>query len=317
MNREILYLEVSVIAALVAVLGAIELIYSMQKAEYLRGHNLLRRLGYRGPSRAAAAHPPPRPPLASLSPLPPLRYLDRIIKQSGLPISRLLFLVVTVAVFVIASSIAATSSLSTLASTASALAASALPFLIVRYIRNRRMRAFNTQLPYLLDILRSALESGHPLIRGFQMGAESLPEPIASEVRIMLEEIQVGMTVPQALASFHDRVPDEDIGALVAAVRVQTDVGSSLAGILDHLTQSVRNRQRLARQIRTLTAQSRMSAIIVSLLPLVLLIAFEFIRPSYSWPLLHTPAGQRLLEFAIILDAAAFVIMRRLAIVEY
>lgn len=194
---------------------------------------------------------------------------------------------------------------------------SAIPVSYRRWRRRRWLASFSEQLPYLIDVLRSALESGHTLLRALQMAAQNLPQPVSGEVRRIVEQVQLGMSVPHALEGMLRRAPVEELGFLVAAVRIQTDVGSSLAEILSHVSASVRNRQRAEQQLRALTAQSRASAAVVTCLPLIVLAAFSLINPHYAHPLFYSKLGHKLLELAIVLDVLAFGLMRRIAQVDY
>ena len=112
------------------------------------------------------------------------------------------------------------------------------------------------------------------------------------------------------------RAPEESLGFLVAAVRVQADVGSSISEILDRVTDTIRDRQRLQQEIKTLTAQTRMSGMIVAALPFLLLGFFTVIRPSYTYPLFHDPLGIKMLEAAIVLDAVAMAVIRHMVQVD-
>jgi tight adherence protein B len=123
--------------------------------------------------------------------------------------------------------------------------------------------------------------------------------------------------VPLALEEMYNRAPVEELGFLVAAVRIQTDVGSNLAEIFQHVSEGMRNRQRAEQQLRALTAQSRASAIIVTLLPFIVLGAFSLIDPNYSRPLFHNAVGVKMLQTAIVLDVVAFFVMRRIARVNF
>ncbi len=197
------------------------------------------------------------------------------------------------------------------------LAAAALPVLLARYKRTQRLKLLGEQLPYLIDLLKSALESGHTMLRALQMAGQNLPEPVSGELRLIVEQVQLGMTLPLALEAMYGRAPVEELGFLVAAVRVQTDVGNSMAEVFQHLAEGMRNRQRAQHQLRALTAQSRASAIIVTLLPFIVLAAFTLINPAYSMPLFHNEYGQKMLETAIVLDGIAYFVMRKIARVNY
>ena len=198
-----------------------------------------------------------------------------------------------------------------------ALALATLPIVYQRRVRARQLKLFSEQLPYLIDLLKSALEAGHTLLRALQMAAQNLPEPICAEVRTMVDQVQLGMDIADALEGMYRRVPVEELSFLIAAVKIQRDVGSSLAEILQHVSDSVRSRQRAEHQLRALTAQSRASAVVVALLPFIVLAAFHVINPHYTHPLFHKPMGIRLLELAVGLDVVAFVIMRRISQVDY
>jgi tight adherence protein B len=113
------------------------------------------------------------------------------------------------------------------------------------------------------------------------------------------------------------RIPDEDLGLLSIAVKVQTQAGSSLATIIGRLAEIVRTRQRLRLQIRALTAQSRFSGMLVGLLPVAVMMIFHVIRPEYIDLLFHDPTGMTILKTAIGLDIVALLTIRRLLRIEY
>jgi tight adherence protein B len=188
----------------------------------------------------------------------------------------------------------------------------ALPTVYALVKRKRRLATFSEQLPYVADFLRSALRAGHPLARGLQMAAENAPEPMATELRLTIDQMHYGASLPDALDGIFRRVPEESLGFFVAAVRVQAQVGSSLAEILDRVADAIRARQRLRQQIKTLTAQARMSGLIVGALPFFLLVVFTIIRPEYSGLLFKDPSGNKILAAAIVMDLIALFIINRM-----
>ncbi|HXM89224.1 MAG TPA: type II secretion system F family protein [Candidatus Acidoferrum sp.] len=196
-------------------------------------------------------------------------------------------------------------------------AMASLPILYIRVRRQRRLKAFAKQLPYALDLIKSSLEAGHTLLRGLQVVVSEFPDPIGTEFRSAIEQSRLGLPLPRALEEMLKRVPQEDLRLLVVAVRVQAEVGSSLAIIIGRLSEIVRTRQRLQQQIKALTAQSKMSGILVGFLPIVMLAAFSIIQPSYTNTLFFDPAGQKILEVACVLDALAFLSIRKLLKVKY
>jgi tight adherence protein B len=192
-----------------------------------------------------------------------------------------------------------------------------LPLLYIQFMKKRRLKAFANQLPFALDLIKSSLEAGHSLQRALQVLVSEFADPLGSEFRTVLEQNRIGLPLPRALEDMLKRVPEDDLRLLVVAVRVQTEVGSSLAQIVGRLSEIVRIRQRLRMQIRALTAQSRLGGMVVGCLPIVVLILFSLIQPGYTDQLFHDPTGQKILKFAIGSDLLALITIRRLLRVNY
>src|SRR6267154_137676 len=192
-----------------------------------------------------------------------------------------------------------------------------LPIVYIRFRRLRRMKAFVQQLPFALDLIKSSLEAGHSLNRGLQVVVQEFADPLGSEFRTVLEQTRIGLPLPRALEDMLKRVPEDDLRLMVVAVKVQNDVGSSLASIIGRLSDIVRTRQRLRLQIRALTAQSRMGGMIVGSLPIVVLGAFSLVQPGYAQVLFSDPTGLKILKTAIVLDGLAFITIRRLLKLKY
>jgi tight adherence protein B len=191
------------------------------------------------------------------------------------------------------------------------------PILYIRIKRARRIKRFVQQLPFALDLMKSSLEAGHSLLRGLQVVVDEFQDPIATELRSVIEQTRLGLPLPRAMEEMLKRVPDDDLRLLIVAVRVQAEVGSSLAVIIERLAEIIRIRQRLGAQVRALTAQARMSGWVVAALPIIILAAFSVIQPSYTHTLFHEPGGQRLLKIAATLDFLAFLSIRKLLKVKY
>lgn len=191
------------------------------------------------------------------------------------------------------------------------------PLIFIRFRRGRRLRAFNQQLPAALDLVKSSLEAGHSLNRGLQVVVQEFSDPLGSEFRTVLEQTRIGLPLPRALDDLLKRVPEDDLRLLVVAVKVQTQVGSSLAIIVGRLSEIVRTRQRLRLQIKALTAQSRMGGYIVGALPAIVLGIFSLVQPSYAQTLFTDPTGIKILKAAIILDLIAFATINKLVKVKY
>jgi tight adherence protein B len=198
-----------------------------------------------------------------------------------------------------------------------AFALGALPIVYIRFRRKRRLKAFGTQLPFALDLIKGSLEAGHSLPRALQVLIGEFADPLGSEFRTVLEQTRIGLPLGRALEDMLQRVPEDDLKLLVVAVKVQTEIGSSLAAIIGRLSEIVRIRQRLRLQIKALTAQSRMGGMVVGLLPVLVLCAFSVIQPGYTDSLFHDPTGQTILKAACVMDLMALFAIRRLIRVDY
>lgn len=191
------------------------------------------------------------------------------------------------------------------------------PLIYIRLRRQRRMREFTIQLPSALDLIKSSLEAGHSLVRGLQVLVQEFADPLGGEFRTVLEQSRLGMPLTRALEDMLKRMPEEDLRLLVVAIKVQSEVGSSLAQIIGRLSEIVRTRQRLQQQIRTMTAQSRMSGLVVGLLPAIVLSIFSLVQPGYARVLFYDPSGIMALKLAIGLDLMAFFTIRRILKVDF
>ena len=198
-----------------------------------------------------------------------------------------------------------------------AVVTGAVPLFYIQFRKKRRLKAFGNQLPFALDLIKSSLEAGHSLQRALQVLVSEFADPLGSEFRTVLEQNRIGLPLPRALEDMLKRVPEDDLRLLVVAVRVQTEVGSSLAQIVGRLSEIVRVRQRLRMQIRALTAQSRLGGMVVACLPIVVLGIFSLIQPGYTNQLFHDPTGQKILKYAIGSDLLALITIRRLLRVNY
>ncbi len=300
------------------VFAALFFYQSTHEERFTQRGALVRRIGV---SSAALAAPVYRPRTQRAIPsllrgIAPVEKFAAFIHQSGLPLDLEQFSMVMAGSFALGT-FAAHRWLPWDLSLIVGVAAGFVPVAYASFARGRLLRRFANQLPYLLDLLRSALESGHTLLRALQIAAPDLPQPMATEIGLVIEQVEVGASVPDALEAMYRRQPDEGLGFLAVAVRLQTQVGTSLAEVLQHVSESVRSRQRLTQQIRALTAQTRLSAMIVSLLPVLILVFFSATRPQYVAPLFNDPTGIRLLKIAVVLNASAFLIMRRLANIKF
>lgn len=156
-----------------------------------------------------------------------------------------------------------------------------IPRVAIGMAAKRRMRAFDNQLSDTLNLWVNALRSGYSVLQGMETIATELPAPVSTEFERVVQEVRLGLSLENALDNMYRRVPSEDLDLIITAVNIQRQVGGNLAEVLDTISFTIRERVRIKGEIRTLTAQGRVSGWIISLLPVLLGALLFFINPGY------------------------------------
>jgi len=196
-----------------------------------------------------------------------------------------------------------------------ALLLSIVPRLCLRQIRRRRLKAFREQLPEVLSLLSVSLKAGAALNTALGELAEQMPPPARQEITMVLREQRMGRSLDDALSSLETRMPLEETMLLVSSMRLGLKAGGSLAETLRMLSASMRRRLMLEGKIRALTAQGRMQAWVMGLLPFGVLGALLFMQPELAELYFATIEGLSVLALVVALQAAgAWVISRMVAI---
>lgn len=180
----------------------------------------------------------------------------------------------------------------------------------------RKRRIFAEQLPDSLDVLVSALRAGHSLVGALTVVADDAAEPSKSEYHRVLADEQLGMNLEDALQLAARRMDNDDLEQVSLVARLQREMGSNAADVLEHVIATVRGRTELRRLVRTLTAQGRLARWILTGLPLGLLLAFTLINPGYMHPLYHKAVGHELLLGAAVLVCMGSVIIGKIVDIE-
>jgi tight adherence protein B len=159
---------------------------------------------------------------------------------------------------------------------------------------------FEEQLPDAIDVIRRALMAGHPFNAALNIVAEDMDDPIASELRVTFADINYGNDVRRAMLGLLARVPSVSVMALVTSVLVQRETGGNLAEILSQISGVIRSRFRFQRRVKTMSAEGRMSAWVLAMVPLGLFFAMSIITPDYFPVLLEDPLGQTVVTITFI-----------------
>ncbi|MBC7241290.1 MAG: type II secretion system F family protein [Anaerolineae bacterium] len=192
----------------------------------------------------------------------------------------------------------------------------ALPLMYLRYKEGQRVRAITWQLPDALTLLVGALRAGLGLSQALQFLVDNLPPPISTEFAWVTRAISLGAPVNQALREMADRVGSDDVALVVTAINVQSEMGGNLAETLETISETVRERIRMFRQVRVLTAQQRLSGYILTAAPIFLAFWLFVTQPDYIGRLFQ-PGWIRLVPIgALVLQVLGFLTIRKIMNIE-
>ncbi|MCO4758071.1 MAG: type II secretion system F family protein [Oceanospirillaceae bacterium] len=197
-----------------------------------------------------------------------------------------------------------------------AIAGLAMPFIKVFSDRRKRMDRFDEQLPEAIDIIKRALQAGHPFSESLHIVADGLDGPIAKEFGITFADLNYGNDLRRAMLGLLERVPSITLMAFVTSVLVQKETGGNLAEILDKISQVIRGRFRFQRKIKTLSAEGRLSAWILTLVPFTLFVIIYFTTPDYLPILVESPDGRQLVIAACVMMVFGIYWIRRILKIE-
>ena len=187
-----------------------------------------------------------------------------------------------------------------------------LPWAQVKWQRARRFKAFEAQLPEALDLMARALRAGHAFSVGMKMVGDEFPDPIGPEFNRTVEEISYGIDVPEAMSNLNQRVVSTDLKFFITALVVQRETGGNLAEIIEAIARLIRQRFELLGRVAALSAEGRLSALVLFLLPIVMAGVLYYINEAYMSILFTDPVGKLLLMAACGLMVVGMFVIRKL-----
>ena len=164
------------------------------------------------------------------------------------------------------------------------------PVAAVWQMKNRRMKKFGEQLPETLDTLVRGLRAGHPIASAMSLVTKEMPDPMGSEFGLVVDEMTYGLELNQALDNMAERIRHPDFEYVIVAINIQHETGGNLAEVLSNLSSIIRDRFRMFKKITALSAEGRMSAWVLSVLPIITLLFLSLTAPSYYGAVLDDPA---------------------------
>jgi tight adherence protein B len=241
-----------------------------------------------------------------------LALLDRLLLQAGVRWSVAQFLGGTLLMLAIGLLLPWMAGMPLVPAIGTLALAGGLPLIMLMRARRARVRKLEEQLPEAADFLGRALRAGHSFANVMQMVGEEMPEPIAGEFKFAYEEVNYGVPMNEALHNLALRVPLTDLRYLVIAVLIQRESGGNLAEVFGNISRLIRARLKLLAQVRVMSAEGRMSAWILGLLPLGVLALMALSNPAYVRVLWTDPVGVRLMWYAVAIAGGGVLWMRKL-----
>jgi len=192
-----------------------------------------------------------------------------------------------------------------------------IPFMYVNYMKNKRLRKFEEQFPEAIDLIGRALRAGHAFTTGLAMAAEEIPKPVGEEFQLLYDRQNFGMQMPDAMKAFAARIPLIDARFFVTAVLTQRETGGNLGEVLDNLASVIRDRFRVKRQVRVLTAHGRITGWILAAMPPGLAAVMMVVSPQHMKMLINDPLGVQMIVGALVLQIIGTLIIRKLVDIPY
>lgn len=190
------------------------------------------------------------------------------------------------------------------------------PKLMLTSKRKKRVKAFNDQLQDMITTIISSMRAGYSFNQSLKAVAEESSFPMNEEIESVLKEMQYGISTEDALHHLYERVPSKDLDIMIQAILIQRQVGGNLATVLAMIVDTIRERQKIQAQIKALTAQGRLSGMIIGALPFALGVVIFLIQPKFMSLLFTNLIGKIMLAAALISGILGFIIIQKLIKIE-
>ncbi len=206
---------------------------------------------------------------------------------------------------------------STVTAAGVAIVGFSIPPFLVKRARKKRQTEFNKQLGESLVIMSNCIKSGFTFQQAMESIANDMQPPISAEFSKTLREMRYGVNKNDALHHMVDRVQNNDLGLLVSAVMTSEQVGGNLSEILDTISDTIKDRIRIKQEVRVLTAQGRMSGIVIGLLPVFIILLLMIMNPEYFMSFFDTFIGKIMLCVSICMELIGFIIINKIVDIQY
>lgn len=191
-----------------------------------------------------------------------------------------------------------------------------LPYYYMKHRQRVRLTKFEAQLPDAIDMLVNAMKAGYSFQAAMKFIGDEMPEPLGTEFARVYDEQRLGMEVRNALINLQERMPTLDTRMFVTALLLQRETGGNLAEIMSNLATLMRERVALAGHIDTLTAEPKLSAVVLALLPILLFVVISSLNREYIETLWLTPLGKMLLAYGVVSGVVGYFVLRKMADID-
>lgn len=191
-----------------------------------------------------------------------------------------------------------------------------VPKILVNIAWDKRCTQLVDQMVDGLTIMSNSIKAGQSLTQALERVVENTTGPLSQEFNLILNKIRLGMAVEEALNEFGSRIPRPDVQMFVTSVNILKETGGNLAETFQTIVLTIRERQKVEKKIQALTAQGTMQAIIISLVPVVLIMVFLAVDPSYIMPLFTKPLGWFILVLMLVLQTIGLVVMKKIVSIK-
>jgi tight adherence protein B len=248
----------------------------------------------------------------ALEQLPLMVKLSATIEQAGKSMRAYRVVVLSILLGVTAAAIGWSYTNQIVVAMMAALLSGAIPYVTIMRARTTRILSIEEQLPEAIDMIKRAMQAGHPFNGAIKLTGQEMPEPIAKEFRTTFADLNYGNDVRRAMLGLLQRIPSVPVMALVTAILVQKETGGNLAEILAQISGVIRGRFKLERKVRTLSAEGRLSIWILAMVPLVLFAVVWFTTPDYLPTLLESDVGEKLVVYGLVSAVVGAFWVRRI-----
>lgn len=191
-----------------------------------------------------------------------------------------------------------------------------IPNMIINKRRKNKLKAFDGQLNDGLILMANSLKAGYSFMQAMAIAAEEMEAPFGTELKVLMKETNLGLSLDEALNNFVDRSNSQDLKLVVNAILIQKDVGGNLSEIIENISETIRERQAIQNELRTLTAQGKLSGSIVMLMPIGLGMVIYLLNKEFMMLLFTTKLGLIMLGMAVVSQFIGWFIIKKIISVD-